>query len=93
MIDDDLDDSAAAVLGLELLNRTEQVEGMPPQPMAKRRHRSPRATVPRTPLQSTAWMHGVCTSDEATCAAALDDDGQRAHDAVRFEKLLVPSPV
>jgi len=45
MIDDDLDDSAAAVLGLELLNRTERVEGMPPQPMAKRRRRSSQATI------------------------------------------------
>ena len=46
MIDDDLNDSAAVVLGLELLNRTERVEGMPPQPMAKRRRRrSSQATI------------------------------------------------
>jgi hypothetical protein len=50
MIDDDLDDGAAAVLGLELLSRTEErVEGMPLQPMANSRTGG-RATVPRMSL-------------------------------------------
>ena len=31
--------------------------------------------------------------DEATCVAARDDDGRWPHGAVRFQKLLAPSPV
>jgi len=51
-IEDDLDDGAAAVLGLELVSQMERVEGMPPQPMANGRTGG-RATVPRVPLLCT----------------------------------------
>ena len=48
-INDDLDDGAAAVLGLDLVSQMERVEGMPPQPMANGRTGG-RATVPRMSL-------------------------------------------
>jgi len=70
MIDDNLDDSAAAVLGLELLNRTERVEGMPPQPMAKRRHRC-------SPSNGAADAPAVCEPNRSRRDAAVSRRRER----------------